>query len=211
MKGLIISGGNISDYKLLEELSLNVDFILCADGGIRHAIAIGRNPDAVIGDFDSTRDEDLEYLKESSIPIIKYPVEKDETDTELAIDYLIKKGYKDITLTGVTGSRMDHSLANIYLLDRLMKKGIEARIIDKNNRIYMTDKGLSLFRKDGYYVSILPINNDGLTLSLKGFYYPLVYEKVQFGSTLAISNKIIDDIGIIEIHSGLALIIESID
>lgn len=75
----------------------------------------------------------------------------------------------------------------------------------------MTDKGLSLFRKDGYYVSILPINNDGLTLSLKGFYYPLVYEKVQFGSTLAISNKIIDDIGIIEIHSGLALIIESID
>ncbi len=211
MKGLIISGGNISDYKLLEELSLNMDFILCADGGIRHAIAIGRNPNAVIGDLDSTRDEDLEYINKNSIPVIKYPVEKDETDTELAIDYLIKNGLKDITLTGVTGSRMDHSLANIFLLERLMKNGIVGRIVDKNNSIYMTDKGLSISRKEGHYLSILPVNSDGVTLSLKGFYYPLVGEKIHFGSTLGISNKIIDDIGIVEIHSGLALIIESID
>lgn len=211
MKGLIISGGNVSDYKLLEELSINVDFILCADGGIRHAIAIKRNPDAVIGDLDSTRDEDLEYISKNSIPVIKYPVEKDETDTELAINYLIRRGYRDITLTGVTGSRMDHSLANIFLLDRLMTNGISGRIVDGHNTIYMADKGLSLFRKEGHYVSILPINSDGVTVSLKGFYYPLENEKIEFGSTLGISNKIIDCIGIVEIISGIALVIESID
>ncbi|TJX16176.1 thiamine diphosphokinase [Tissierella creatinini] len=213
MKGLIISAGNIKNYKRLKDLISNIDFefILCADGGIRHAISLDRVPNAVIGDLDSTAKEDLKYIDENSIQVIKYPVEKDETDTELAIEYLISRRIKDITLIGGTGSRIDHTMANILLLHRLMIKGIDGRIIDEHNIIQITDKCVNLRKKKDYNISIIPISNDGIVVSLKGFYYPLENKRIQFGSTLGISNRIVNDIGIINIIKGLALIIESID
>lgn len=211
MKGLIISGGSIKSYDLLRELIVGVDFILCADGGIRHTIPIGIIPNAVIGDLDSTTSIELDYINKNSIPVIKYPVEKDETDTELAIDYLIKKGFKDISLLAVTGTRMDHTLGNIFLLNKLRINNIDGRIIDDNNIIYMTNNKLTLRKKEDFFVSIIPINYDGVEVSLKGFYYPLNKEKIQFGSTLGISNRIVEDEGIIDIIDGLALIIQSND
>ncbi len=213
MKGLIISAGTIKNYKRLEDLISNIDFefTLCADGGIRHSISLDIVPNAVIGDFDSTAKEDLKYIDENSIPVIKYPVEKDETDTELAIEYLISRGIKDITLIGGTGSRIDHTMANILLLHRLMIKGINGRIIDEHNIIQITDQGVNLQKKKDYNISIIPISNEGIVVSLKGFYYPLENKRIQFGSTLGISNRIINDVGIIRIIKGLALIIESID
>lgn len=210
MKGLILSGGNIGNFEYLKGLIPDMDFVLCADGGIRHAISLEIIPNAVIGDLDSVSNEDLRYIDKNSIPVFKYPVDKDKTDTELAIDRLIEMGVKDITITGATGTRMDHTLANIFLLNKLRLDGIEGRIIDEHNIIHMLDGWLSLVKKD-YNISILPLTNDGILVSLKGFYYPLENERIRFGSTLGISNKIIEDLGTIHIMEGMALIIESID
>ncbi len=211
MKGLVISGGAIKDYGLIKESILEVDFIICADSGIRHAISLELNPNAVIGDLDSANDEDLRYIYENSIPVLKYPIEKDKTDTELAIDYLIEVGAKDITIIGAIGSRMDHTLANIFLLQKLLLNGIDGRLIDENNIIHITDSSLSLVRKQDYNISILPITIDGVIVSLKGFYYALKNERIGFGSSLGISNKIIGDNGTVIIEKGIALVIESID
>lgn len=210
MKALIIASGKIEDLSLLKKLVRDKDFILCADGGLDHLMKIDSSPDLVLGDLDSISKKALDFISDRSIEIHKFPRMKDETDTELAIQYLVKNGYKDITLSGVTGSRMDHTMANIFLLRDLKKRGISGRIVDDNNTIYFENNSLKL-RKSCDYISIVPLNSEGISVSLKGFLYPLDKRKINFGATIGISNEIVEDYGTIEIHSGEALIFESRD
>lgn len=211
MKGLVISSGTIEDYGQLLNIVKEKDYILCADGGLRHAINIDIIPNGAIGDFDSVDETIQKYLISKNIPIFKYPIEKDETDTELAIKHLIEVGCNDITLVGVAGSRLDHTLANIFILRGLHFKGITSRIINRNNAIYFADKEIYLKRKEGYYISIIPITIEGVIVTLEGFYYPLTETTINFGSTLGISNRIIDEYGKVKIIKGEALIIEARD
>lgn len=210
MRGLVISSGKIEDLKLLKALVDKNDFILCADGGIDHIKKIDKIPDLAIGDFDSISKEGLDFINSNNIKVEKFPKMKDMTDTELAIDNLIERGFKDITITGVTGSRIDHTMANILLLKRLKKEGINAKIVDDNNIIYFVDDFLRL-KKTPNYISIIPINYEGVSISLKEFLYPLDKKYIPFGSTLGISNEIKGEFGTIELHKGEVLVFESRD
>lgn len=211
MKGLIVSNGTIIDYSRLELEANRADFIICADGGMNHLAKINKKPDIVIGDLDSINQFALNYIKNNNIPVEKYPSIKDATDTNIAMEYLIDKGYKEIILMGVTGTRQDHTMANIFLLNTLHDKGIKGKIVDDNNIIYLIDDYLELEYLEDSYVSIIPIVNEGIVISLSGFFYYLDKEFIQFGSTHGISNKIIENIGIIRVHSGRALIFVSKD
>lgn len=211
MKALIVANGNINNINLLKQLKKEYDFILAADGGTNHCIKAGILPDLIIGDLDSISDNTLRISREKNIPIEKFPTKKDSTDTELSINYLISKGYKDITLTGVTGSRMDHTLGNILLLNKLNESGIKGKIIDDNNIIYLVHSELNLLRNLDSFVSIIPLTNTGITISLKGFEYELEVVDVSFGSTFCISNKIIEEKAKITIHEGKALVFISKD
>ncbi len=125
--------------------------------------------------------------------------------------YLIDRGYKEIILTGVTGTRQDHTMANIFLLNTLYDKGINGKIVDDNNIIYLTDDYLERWCLKNSYVSIIPIVEDGIVISLNGFFYNLDNEFIKFGSTYGISNEIVDNTGIIKIHRGKALVFISKD
>ena len=211
MKGLIVSSGEIKDYKLLKQQVNQSDYIVCADGGVNHILKINVIPNIVLGDLDSIGKKELEILKEKNIETKKFSAMKDETDTELCIDYLIGKGFKNITLMGVTGTRLDHTLANIYLLEKMYSSGITAKIIDKHNSIYYVGNSISLKKKDDNFISIIPISKEGIVISLSGFLYPLKREYLKFSSTRGVSNQIVEEYGDISIHKGEALIIESKD
>jgi thiamine pyrophosphokinase len=210
MKSLIISSGKIENLKLLEELVSDSDYIVCADGGVDNIRKIDKTPDLVIGDFDSISNEGFKFINERNIKREKFSKMKDKTDTQLAIDILIERGFTDITITGVTGSRMDHTLANIFLLKDLKKRDINSKIVDDNNIIYIVDDVLELPRTDNY-ISLVPISSKGIIVSLKGFLYTIDKKYMPFGSTMGISNEIKEDLGIVQIHSGQALLFESRD
>jgi len=211
LKGLIISSGDVANYKLLVKLLESHDFILCADGGIRHLMAVGAIPHLLIGDLDSVSKAGMNYINKNNIKLLKYPVMKDETDTELALDYLIREGFDEITLVGVTGSRMDHTLSNIFLLKGLNDKGIKGKIVDENNIIYYSDDYIRVERKEGFYTSVVPISNKGAKVTLQGFLYPLENHLIKFGSTLGVSNQIVNEYGVVKIIEGECLIITSKD
>ena len=211
MKALIIASGTISDYNLLKSLVQENNFILCADGGLNHLMKINTIPNLVLGDLDSISKDALDYIKANSINIERFPVMKDETDTHLAVNYLIQNKYSEITIVGGIGSRIDHTLGNIYLLKSLQHKNIKGTIINENNIIHLVDKSIKIIKKPGYYTSIIPITSDGIDISISGFLYPLVNDHIDFGSTRGISNEINCDVGIITINKGEALIIESRD
>lgn len=210
-KGLIISSGKINDYTLLDDLINENDYIVCADGGIDHIIKIGRVPNLLLGDLDSISDFGLEYIKSKEIEIKKFPSVKDNTDTELGLEYLQDLGVEEITLIGGTGTRLDHTLANIFLLKKYNKDGKILRIVDDNNIIdYVLDE-LKVSKSDDRYISVIPLGSEGVIVSLKGFEYPLDHKYIEFSSTLGVSNRIKNDIGIIKIHKGEALVFQSLD
>lgn len=209
--GLIIASGKIKDLGMLKKQIHLHDYTLCADGGIRYVYDMDLKVDAIIGDLDSVDNKFPEYIERNNIPIIRFSVEKDETDTELAIEHLIDKGCKEITLMGGIGSRMDHSLANILLLKRIAQNNVFGKIIDEKNTIILSKNYHRISRRENHYVSIIPITQQGVIVSLKGFYYPLEDNLIEFGATLGISNKVIEDEGEIFITEGEALIIESRD
>ncbi len=211
MKGLIISSGYINNYDILREQLYDNDYIVCADGGVDHLINTGKIPNIVIGDLDSISSKGLDFIRDNNIEVMKFPIMKDKTDTELGILHLLDKKIDDITLMGVTGTRLDHTLASIFLLKKLNEKKIRAKIIDDNNIIYFTNKDMKIKKKDNYNLSVIPISNNGIVVSLMGVLYPLSEKFIGFGSTLGISNEIVQDYGDIVIHKGEALIIESID
>ena len=92
------------------------DFLVAVDGGLRHLLAINRQPHLLIGDLDSVTPEQLEALSSGGVEIQRFPVEKDETDLELALLETTRRGYKTIILVGALGGRIDQMLANLYLL-----------------------------------------------------------------------------------------------
>jgi len=211
VKGLIVSNGNINNHHILKDIAMNVDFIICADGGIQHLINIDVIPDLVIGDLDSINQDGLDFIRDKDIPVNKFPAIKDKTDTDLAVEYFIDKSYNEIIFMGVTGTRLDHTLSNILLLNNLHGIGIKAKIIDDNNIIQLVDDYLELKYLEGHYVSLIPLTEEGIVVTLKGFFYNLDSETMEFGSTFGISNKIVDDFGSIKIHSGKSLVFLSRD
>ncbi len=210
---VIISNGAINDISYTKKYISREDFVICADGAAHHLMKMGIFPDVWIGDYDSctmTRSEFSQFSKESEI--IRLNPVKDATDTEEACDYVIKRGFDSVTLLGSIGTRMDHSLANIYLLKKFADANIEARIVNENNIIRLA-KAENIISKthDFTYLSLIPLSGGLHDVCISGMKYTLNHADVSQFSSIGVSNEITEDEGRITIGQGDALIILSKD
>ena len=173
-KACIITGGDLSEQFLADYLDRHPsDLRIVVDGALETTHRLGVKPDYIVGDFDTVNQELLEHYEKDII--LRHPPEKDQTDTELAIETALKSGCNRLVFFGATGSRLDHSLGNIFLLESLLKRGIEAEILNENNRLYVKKQGFQLKRKEtmGDYVSLLPLSGTVENVTLCGFKYPV--------------------------------------
>lgn len=212
MRTLIINGGNINyDFASVYIKNTNFDKVIAVDGGLIFADKMNIIPDYIIGDFDTVQSSLLDKYNMQS-KIIKYNPIKDNTDSEIAINYACDINSTEIVIIGATGKRMDHALANIEILVTPLKKGIEAYIVDEYNKIYLIDnlKTISKNEQYGKYVSLIPLTKvEGLTL--KGFKYPLDNYTYDIGISIGISNELEAENGIIKLSDGILIAIESRD
>ena len=197
MRSVIFGNGDIADYERVRSYMNDEDFIICADGGIRHAKALGILPDILIGDFDSSKPE------ESDVKRIEYPARKDFTDGELCVKYAIEKGYDEIVLMGMRGTRTDHTLTNMLMLSQC-RCGM---MIDDNNEIYYLKDKIIIENKKGKTLSIIPVKGDMCGITTAGLEYPLNNETLYFGESRGNSNVVIDDICEITVKSGEGFVI----
>lgn len=203
MTALIVGNGEVSE-KIKPLLPKNA-YVICADGGFRHMDKLGLIPDIVIGDMDSVK-ADLHNEK-----TIVYPVRKNFTDSEIAVNHAIDNGFLELVLVGFTGTRMDHTLTNVFLLKSISERGVKARIIDEHNIIRYAEKENMLCGKKGDIVSIIPIGGDVSGITTEGLDYPLFSETLEFGKGRGVSNVMTGDECKITINNGSALIIQSKD
>lgn len=108
---------------------------------------------------------------------------------------------------------MDHALANIHILKYALDLGIDCKILDNYNKIYLLKNNLTLFKDTVYgkYVSLIPLTTTVEGLTLTGFKYPLNNYCLSIGKSLGISNELIQNIATIEFTNGILIIVESKD
>ncbi|MBQ8540018.1 MAG: thiamine diphosphokinase [Clostridia bacterium] len=202
-KAVIISAGSITDYTYTKAFINENDYVICADGGMVHAQKMGITPELTVGDFDS-------YKGELHGDVRRFNPEKDYTDTHIAVTEALDRGYKEIVLLGATGTRLDHTLSNIGLLEYIANKGAKGTIVNENNIITVIRENTAI-KNDGFkYVSIIPIGK-ALGVTLKNFKYTLDNYDMEFSHSIGISNEFLDGDGFIEIKEGSLIVIKSKD
>lgn len=187
IKIFLVANGRVYHLKELANY-LEPKVIIAVDGGANKAIKNGILPDIIIGDTDSLQ----KNLKIKS-KIIKYPKDKDQSDLDLAISYILSN-YRDFSLYcfGIIGNRMDHTLANIHSLIKVNEKEKISTIINSKETIFPLVQKQSISNiKVNTKISILALS-DFSEVEIQGLKYSGNYQ-IPFLSSLGISNHVISE------------------
>ena len=209
-KIIIISGGRLVDPEFFHKKIAEIGncLIICCDGGARHFQNLGIKPDVIIGDMDSIDPAQLADYSARGIKIIKYSTKKDFTDTELALDYALSLKPEKIFIWCALGGRIDHTLANVFLLGKGQEKGIETLLIDEYSKTFVLDKEKIFTNDTGKTVSLIALSPEVTGITLTGFLYPLQEGILAAGESRGISNIITADRAGIIVKSGKLLVIK---
>jgi len=210
-RALIFTGGRLGQWAISRVRE--DDYLIGADRGAFFLIAAGYRPMLSLGDFDSVDPYEMQMITDNSEELLACDaVDKDWSDTELALREAIRRGFRDIAIVGALGTRFDHSLANVHLLRQAQSHGCQLTLMDERNTITLCDSVLQLSRDDEYpYVSVLPLTLEAAGVTLEGFRYPLRKATLKLGWSLGVSNVLEADIGTIAVDAGLLLVIQSRD
>ena len=215
MKTLIITGGDVNKEFLSDMVDeMKFDRIIAVDNGLKILNEINVRPNHIVGDFDTVNKDILDlYVENKLIKIHKYNPMKDNTDTDIAIRLAVELNSDEIIMLGGIGTRIDHVLGNIQVLKYALDNNAKCKMIDENNEIELINKTTILNRKDvdKKYISLIPLTEKVENINLKGFKYDLDNGELTIGSSLGISNEIIDGEATIEFDNGILIMIFSKD
>lgn len=194
-KALIIAAGTVDKVD-----TAGADLIIAADGGYDAALRLGIRPDLFVGDMDSVTEK-------VDIKTVVLSKEKDFTDTECAIEEAVSRGYGRIDIYGATGTRLDHTLANIFMMKKYSDRCIDVRIIDSHNKMRAVN-GTNVFSGlKGKTVSFIPADTVVSGVTLSGFKYPLKNRDISIGTSLTVSNIAVSDEVRVDIKHGTLIMI----
>ncbi|HYK94929.1 MAG TPA: thiamine diphosphokinase [Candidatus Dormibacteraeota bacterium] len=196
-----------------------IEIVVAADGGARHAEALGLRVDRWVGDGDSIEPALLEQLARAGVAIERVTAEKDESDAELALLSALAHGVDEVAVIGgLGGPRIDHALSNVGLLGHAALAGRPLRLYDEHAaRISeLTAPGAGGEPVIGEYegrigdlVSLLPVGGSANGVTTLGLRYPLAGEPLVLGRTRGVSNVRAAPRARVTLESGRLLVIET--
>jgi len=210
MRAVVLINGTISDYKGFVRWLNDEDYFIAADGGARHALALGRRLDAVVGDLDSLEADLVAQFAADGVAIERHPVTKAQTDLELAIEFALRQGASEILLMGAVGDRLDQTLANLLILAQ-REWPARLTLVEGNQLAQLVWPGqtVSLQAGIGDTVSALPLSDAVTGITYTGMRYPLANATLHLGSTRGISNEVAAQPATVTIATGCLLIIQT--
>jgi thiamine pyrophosphokinase len=209
MHVVIFAGGTLRPGKAVNSAIASADLIIAADSGASTALSYNCIPAIVVGDLDSL-DIPVQDLENMGSQFVRAQVEKDETDTELAIDIAMERGASTITLLGaIGGARFEHTIANIMLL--VGYDTLPIRIVDGPSICWLV-RGPGITNIYGHVddlLSLFPLADDATGIQTTGLYYPLRKETLRFGKPRGISNALLQEHASVALDGGMLLIIHT--
>lgn len=202
-RGILFLAGDFSHFP--EDFHfLDTDFVIAADGGYHHLIATQRNPDMLLGDFDSLSTENRELANQRGVHQAEWPVEKDQTDGEIAIRTAFANGCSEVILFGCWGGdRVDHSIGNLMLLDLCYELGLQGVLHHQGENIMLCKPGVYKIKgRLGGMVSLITKSYEPCRISTEGLKYALQNGNLKKGSSTGISNQFFNDQAIIHVDQG---------
>jgi|SRR5215207_7573202 len=208
MKRIIIfANGEMPNPDRARSLLQNDDYIICADGGTRHALTLNVRPDLIIGDMDSAEKEQVQKLQEHDVSIELFPHDKNETDLELAINHALELGPKQIIIIAALGGRLDHTLGNVALLTDVRLSTFDVRLDDGVEEILLCRGQVQVHGRSGDIVSLIPWQGAVSEVQTTNLKWALHKETLYPDKTRGISNEMTDNTASISIGLGLLLVV----
>ena len=199
MRALIVADGAVPSRVDLDASwpgwSDGIGLVVAADGGALVADGLGFSPDLVVGDGDSLGTDGIASFRERGIAVSLARADKDESDTELAVLAALARGADALTIVAAFGGRLDHALANIWLLALPALAGCPAELLDGSTRVTLISalggdpvRRVLAAGRSGDLVSLLPLGGDVAGIVTEGLVYPLRDEPLRIGPSRGLSN-----------------------
>ncbi|MCR5294474.1 MAG: thiamine diphosphokinase [Lachnospiraceae bacterium] len=182
---VIVGGAKIGRYDRILPRLRKDDYLIYCDGGLGHREALGREPDLIIGDFDSYDNPQLD------IETIVLPCVKDDTDSAYAVREGIRRGFDEFLLLGAAGGRMDHTLGNLSLLIMLERKGKKAVLLDDYSEMEIVSREPAFVEDRFSFFSLLNISGLAEGVEIKNAKYPLHNAGISCDYQYGISNEVL--------------------
>ena len=179
----------------------NGDCLIAADGGVDHVRKLGLIPHEILGDFDS-----LGYVPDGAQV---FPVEKDDTDAMLAVRRGLALGYREFLLYGgLDGPRLDHTVANLQLLQYLADRGASGVLAGLTHMAAVIKNGTLRFPGSPAGIfSVFCMGPDARGVTIRGAHYELENGALTAGFPLGVSNHFLGRETEITVTDGSLLVI----
>jgi thiamine pyrophosphokinase len=204
---ILFANGELPDLFKAQALLRPSDTIICADGGTHHALALGIQPDLIIGDLDSADQGAVQKFREEGVNIEVHPRDKNETDLELAINRALEMKPEMLVIVAALGGRLDQTLANITLLADPRLSDFDVRLDDGVEEVMLCRDRVELQGRAGDLVSLVPWQGAVPGVQTEGLKWPLQRETLYPDKTRGISNEMVGEAASVSMESGLLLVV----
>ncbi len=214
MQTVIVANGSLIHGPAVDKalrLAIKGAFTIAVDGGGNHTRQLGILPSLVIGDLDSITPANLNAYEEQGIEVLRFRPDKDETDLELALIEAVERGATWIRVLAAVGDRLDQTIANIYLLALPQLSGLDVRIVDGWQTMWLWSPGEHyIFGNAGDTVSLIPFDGNVTDIHTEGLTYPLKGETLYIGPARGISNVLEQVSATVRFATGKLLVIHTV-
>lgn len=208
-RAVIFANGELADARAARALLRPDDHLVAVDGGLRHLQRMGLRPHRLIGDLDSVDAIQLAELESAGVRIERYPVEKDETDLELALSVLLAEGYREMRVVAALGGRLDQTLANLFLLEMPGMEQVDIRLDDGREEILIIRNQAVVEGAPGDTLSLLAMNECTKGIVTQGLKYALNHETLCPNRTRGVSNEMLAERAEIRLLTGRLLCVHT--
>ena len=208
-QAILFANGSMEKPPDLSSFIQSSALVIAVDGGVRKCISLDIQPNVLIGDFDSIGYDEMKSFQAAGVEIIQYPTHKDETDLELALNYINNTEVSDVMIIGGLGARWDMTIANILIITNSVYTDLNIHFLDGTQDLFLLRAGENTLIKGnlGDTLSLIPLVGDVSGVSTQGLLYPLQNETLRFGTARGVSNVFTLERVQINIKHGLLLCI----
>ncbi|HPH94600.1 MAG TPA: thiamine diphosphokinase [Anaerolineaceae bacterium] len=206
-RAVIFVNGELRRPKAVKASLTPADFLISADGGLRHLTALGLTPHLLVGDLDSADAPTVARLQVAGVSVQRHPREKDATDLELALQAALAQGLRDLLLVAALGGRLDQTLGNLALLSLPELAGCTVLLDDGEEEVRLIRAQAVIHGQAGETLSLLPWQGLAEGVTTEGLRYPLFAETLYPERTRGISNELLAETARVSLKRGQLLCI----